>query len=48
MKIEGRIPGGRFGTPEDVADAVFYLASDRSSYVNGVELPVDGGYFIGF
>ena len=48
VKIEARIPGGRFGTPEDVADAVYYLASDRSSYVNGVALPVDGGYFIGF
>ncbi|MCY6379416.1 SDR family NAD(P)-dependent oxidoreductase [Hoeflea prorocentri] len=47
-KIEGRIPGGKFGTPQDVADAVWYLASDQSKYVNGVALPVDGGYSIGF
>lgn len=47
-KIEGRIPTHKFGTPEDVANAVFYLASDQSAYVNGVNLPVDGGYAIGF
>lgn len=47
-KIEGRIPGGRFGTPGDVADVVHYLASDRAAYVNGVALPVDGGYAVGF
>ncbi|MBO6921962.1 SDR family NAD(P)-dependent oxidoreductase [Boseongicola sp. H5] len=47
-KIEGRIPGGKFGTPEDVADVVHYLASDRAAYVNGAALPVDGGYAIGF
>ncbi|WP_424986990.1 SDR family NAD(P)-dependent oxidoreductase [Microbulbifer sp. S227A] len=47
-KIEGRIPGHRFGTPEDVANAIFYLASDQAAYVNGVNLPVDGGYAIGF
>lgn len=47
-KIEGRIPTHNFGTPEDVANAVFYLASDQSAYVNGVNLPVDGGYAIGF
>ncbi|WP_179381663.1 SDR family NAD(P)-dependent oxidoreductase [Jannaschia marina] len=47
-RIEGRIPTHRFGTPEDVADAVFYLASDRARYVNGVNMPVDGGYAVGF
>ncbi|MCT8161731.1 SDR family NAD(P)-dependent oxidoreductase [Pseudoruegeria sp. SHC-113] len=47
-KIEGRIPGHAFGTPEDVADAIFYLASPRAAYVNGVNLPVDGGYAVGF
>ncbi|SNS60379.1 SDR family NAD(P)-dependent oxidoreductase [Antarctobacter heliothermus] len=47
-KIEGRIPSHAFGTPQDVADAVFYLASDRAAYVNGVNLPVDGGYAVGF
>lgn len=47
-KIEGRIPGGKFGTPGDVADAVYYLSSKQSAYINGVALPVDGGYSIGF
>ncbi|WP_171207952.1 MULTISPECIES: SDR family NAD(P)-dependent oxidoreductase [unclassified Ruegeria] len=47
-KIEGRIPTHRFGLPEDVANSIFYLASDQAAYVNGVNLPVDGGYAIGF
>lgn len=47
-KIEGRIPTHSFGAAEDVANAIFYLASDQAAYVNGVNLPVDGGYAIGF
>ncbi len=47
-RIEGRIPGGAFGQPEDVANAVHYLASDQAGHVNGVVLPVDGGFSIGF
>lgn len=38
-----RHPVGRFGEPEDIADAVAWLSSDRSSYVNGACLTVDGG-----
>jgi NAD(P)-dependent dehydrogenase (short-subunit alcohol dehydrogenase family) len=34
----------RIGMPQDIADAVLFLASDRSSYVNGDEITVDGGY----
>ena len=37
-------PIGRFGLPEDIASACLYLASDESSFVTGVALPVDGGF----
>lgn len=39
----GNIPMGRIGTPEEIAYGVLYLASDESSYVTGIELPIDGG-----
>ncbi len=32
-----------FGMPQGIADAILFLASDRSSYVNGDEITVDGG-----
>ncbi|HEY5803568.1 MAG TPA: glucose 1-dehydrogenase [Lysobacter sp.] len=37
------IPAGRLGEPEELAKAALYLASDDSSFVNGIELNVDGG-----
>lgn len=43
-QIHAQQPIGRLGTPEEVANAVLYLASDASSYCTGVELKVDGGY----
>lgn len=43
LAISDAIDGVR-GMPQDVADAILYLASDRSSYVNGDEITVDGGY----
>lgn len=42
-RLEQRIPAGRFGAPEEVADAVAWLLSERSSYVNGTVLTIDGG-----
>lgn len=36
-------PIGRVGVPEDVANAVIFLASDESTFITGVDLPVDGG-----
>jgi 3-oxoacyl-[acyl-carrier protein] reductase len=41
--LEREIPLGRVGTPEELARAVVFLASDLASYVNGAMLPVDGG-----
>jgi len=41
--IEGRIPAGRSGTPDEVAASVMFLASEQASYITGETLRVDGG-----
>jgi len=41
-----RIPLGRFGEPEDIAQAIVFLASDASAYVTGQTLVVDGGWVL--
>ena len=41
--VSQRIPVGRFGRPEEVADVVAWLVSERSSFVNGATIVVDGG-----
>ena len=48
QKVLSRTPMGKLGMPEDVAEAIFYLASDAAKYVTGVVLPVDGGNSVGF
>jgi NAD(P)-dependent dehydrogenase (short-subunit alcohol dehydrogenase family) len=42
-----RIPLGRFAVPHEVSDTVVWLASDAASMINGVDIPVDGGYTMG-
>ena len=37
-------PIGRLGKPEEVANVVLFLASDKASFVNGTSVLVDGGY----
>lgn len=39
-----RHPSGRFGKPEEIADAVLFLSSARASWITGVNLTVDGGF----
>jgi 3alpha(or 20beta)-hydroxysteroid dehydrogenase len=42
--LKARIPLGRDGQPEEISAAVVFLASDESSYITGVTLPIDGGF----
>ena len=44
--MEGRIPLGRLGKPQDLAGPAVFLASDMSEYVTGAQLLVDGGLFV--
>lgn len=43
-RILSRTPAGRFGETSEIGSVIAFLASDAASFVNGVTLPVDGGY----
>ena len=44
-EYEKQIPVGRVGRPEDVANAVLFLACEESGYITGQTLPITGGWF---
>ena len=43
-KIISQTPMGRFGKPEELIGAAIWLASDESSFVTGITIPIDGGF----
>ena len=47
-KVLSRTPMGKLGEPSDIADAVYYYASNESKFTTGTVLPIDGGNSIGF
>lgn len=45
-ELKNETPLNRIGTPEDVAEAIFFLASDKASFITGQVLSVDGGFIV--
>jgi 3-oxoacyl-[acyl-carrier protein] reductase len=46
-EILANVPLGRYASPQEIADAAFFLASDAASYITGAVIPVDGGLGMG-
>jgi acetoacetyl-CoA reductase len=47
-QIVAMVPAGRVGQPEDIANAIEFLCSDKADYITGALLPVNGGMFMSF
>jgi 3-oxoacyl-[acyl-carrier protein] reductase len=45
-QLEDRIPVGRFGRPQEVADLVAYLASEHAGFITGAVVDINGGYLV--
>lgn len=45
-EILNKIPMGRFGTPQEIANAVVFLASDEAAYITGETLHINGGMYM--
>ena len=43
-QYKNNIPAGRFGSPEDIANGALFLCSNKANYINGINLPIDGGF----
>jgi 3-oxoacyl-[acyl-carrier protein] reductase len=43
QEMEDSVPAGRFADPYETAAAVVFLAAPQAAYINGINLPVDGG-----
>jgi len=44
--VEQEVPMGRLGTPREVAETIYFLCSDASSYINGAEIHINGGQHV--
>ena len=45
-KLAGNLPLRRLGQPKEVADVIWFLCSDQSSYISGTEIPINGGQHV--
>ena len=43
-RVKLKIPCGRIGKPQDISNCIIFLCSEKASYINGVSIPIDGGY----